>query len=216
MNKKILSTGIAAAFLLTACNSEPEPENVDTQSENTEEVAPPGHQKMTQASRDTYVAPLKTANFDITAQSYGERMNELLVGSEFEAKTITDVSDGDRDKVFITDYTHKISVAGNVNDNNMLQDLTYTMPVNESIKVESAALIQLVSASMQTLNDDIDTSQASDNTANLINKIVDDYEQTGEQQQVVEVMGDIVYAAQISDHGLRVVIQPKEDSRYVN
>ncbi|PNK60345.1 hypothetical protein A6J60_005300 [Psychrobacter sp. FDAARGOS_221] len=220
MNNKKLLAFIAATLLLTACGSEPDSEpqntNTDTQTANTEEVAPPGHEKMTQATRDTYVPPIKKSNFDITVQSYGKKINELLAGTEFADKTITDLSESDRDKVFITDYTHQISVVGEVNDEDKLQDLTYTMPVNDNIKAESTSLVELVSASMQVLNAEVKATQAKDETAKLIGQIVDDFEKSGEQQQAVKMVGDNVYAAQISDHGLRVVIQPKQDSRYVN
>lgn len=216
MNTKKLSAFISAALLLAACSSDPEPESKNTQAGNAEEVAPPGHQKKTQATWDTYVAPIKKSNFGITVQSYGKKINELLADTEFADKTITDLSESDRDKVFITDYTYQISVVGNVNDEDKLQNLTYTMPVNDSIKAESYALVELVSASMQALNTEVNANQAKDDTARLIGQIVDDFQKTDEQQQAVKTVGDNVYAAQISDHGLRVVIQPQEDSRYAN
>lgn len=215
MKKTTLTALAAACLLLTACHSDPESESAGTQAENTEEVAPPGHQQMTRTTQSAHSALSKKPHFDISAQSYGEQINQQLQGSEFADKTLTDLSESDSDKVFITDYTHHISVVGEVNEDDQLEDLTYTMPVNDSIETEAAALIQLTAASMHVLNPEVSAEQATDKVTGLINQVITAFKETNEQQQEVSVIGDKVYVAQISDRGLRFLIEPTEDSRFV-
>ena len=214
MKKPMLSALTACLILIAGCNAESEKAEPKAAVTNTEDVAPIGH---TQTPNHGQAAKLiKKPNFDIKAEDYGNKLNELLANTEFAAMTVTKVAEGDSGDAFIIDYPHHISLTGEVNESGVLEALIYTMPSNKQLEKSGAKLSQLVTASVLALNPELSPSEAKAKVAELLDHAFSNYILQKTQQRAIGVVGKGVYVCEISEMGVRLLIEPSEDSRFIN
>ncbi|WP_201543603.1 hypothetical protein [Psychrobacter sp. H7-1] len=214
MKKPVLSALTACIILIAGCNAESEKAEPKAAVTNTEDVAPIGH---TQTPNHGQVAKLiKKPNFDIKAEDYGNKLNELLANTEFAAMTVTKVAEGDSGDAFIIDYPHHISLTGEVNDSGVLEALIYTMPSNEQLEKSGAKLSQLVTASVLALNPELSPSEAKAKVAELLDQAFSNYILQKTHQRAIGVVGERVYVCEISEMGVRLLIEPAEGSRFIS
>lgn len=212
--KKIMLSTLSACLLLTAgCNAESEQAEPKAAISNTEDVAPIGHTQSPNHGQATKL--MKKPNFDIKAEDYGNKVNELLANTEFATMTLTKVVEGDSGDAFIIDYPHHISLTGEVNESGVLEALIYTMPSNEQLEKSGAKLSQLVTASMLALNPELSASDAKSKVAELLDQAFSNYIMQKTQQRAIGVVGEGVYVCEISEMGVRLLIEPAEGSRFV-
>ncbi|MUG31417.1 hypothetical protein [Psychrobacter sanguinis] len=214
MKKPMLSALTACLILIAGCNAESEKAEPKAAVTNTEDVAPIGH---TQTPNHGQAAKLiKKPNFDIKAEDYGNKLNELLANTEFAAMTVTKVAEGDSGDAFIIDYPHHISLTGEVNESGVLEALIYTMPSNEQLEKSGAKLSQLVTASVLALNPKLSPSEAKAKVAELLDHAFSNYILQKTHQRAIGVVGEGVYVCEISEMGVRLLIEPAEGSRFIS
>lgn len=214
MKKPVLSALTACLILIAGCNAESEKAEPKAAVTNTEDVAPIGH---TQTPNHGQAAKLiKKPNFDIKAEDYGNKLNELLANTEFAAMTVTKVAEGDSGDAFIIDYPHHISLTGEVNESGVLEALIYTMPSNEQLEKSGAKLSQLVTASVLALNPELSPSEAKAKVAELLDQAFSNYILQKTHQRAIGVVGERVYVCEISEMGVRLLIEPAEGSRFIS
>lgn len=212
MKKQTLSIFLACLILIAGCDTEAQKSDSKTVASHTEEASIVGHSKS--AHQANTGSLIETPNFDIQAEDYGKQVRPLLDNSEFATMTQVEVVDGDPSDAFIIDYPHHISLVGKVSESGKLESLVYTMPVNEQLEKSGANLSQLVTASMQVLNPELSESAAKSKVASLLDQAFSNYIMEKSQQRSVGVVKDKVYVCDISDKGVRVLIEPSEGSRY--
>ena len=212
MKKPMLSA--LCLILLAGCNAESEKAEPKAALSNTENVAPIGH---TQTSSHGQAAKLiEKPNFEIKAEDYGNKVNELLTNTEFATMTVAEVVEGDSGDAFIIDYPHHISLTGEVNESGVLEALIYTMPSNGQLEKSGTKLSQLVTASMLALNPELSASEAKPKVAELLDQAFSNYILQKTQQRAIGVVGEGVYVCEISEMGVRLLIEPAEGSRFIN
>lgn len=218
----LLVSTLSVSLLLSACNLKPEPEpesepkaktHHSASGTNTEDVAPIGHSQTQVSNIDSTAARPK---FDIKVEDYAKTINRLLANTEFAGNTFDEVIEGEYDNAFVIDYPQRISLTGEVSESGWLQKLTYTMPSDQQLERSGHQLLQLVSASMQALNPDLSESEADSKVASLLDQAVSNFIMENTQQRAVGVVNDSVYVCEISEMGVRVLIEPAEGSRYVH
>lgn len=214
MKKPMLSALAACLLLIAGCNTESEKAKPKAAVTNTEDVAPIGH---THTPNHGQAAKLiKKPNFDIKVEDYGSKVNELLANTEFATMTLTKVVEGDSGNVFIVDYPHHISLTGEVNESGVLEALIYSMPSNGQLEKSGAKLSQLVAASMSVLNPELSPSEAKSKVAELLDQAFSNYILQKTQQRAIGVVGEGVYVCEISEMGVRLLIEPAEGSRFIS
>ncbi|WP_019672549.1 hypothetical protein [Psychrobacter lutiphocae] len=210
MKKAILAILITASSLLVGCGQTDNNVNTDKAQSEAPTVAH-GHDATDKNDAHANVKP----SFDISITDYGNKVSELLAGTDFEGETLTQVVEGESDNVFISDYSYKISMVGESSETDKLQKLTYTMPFDDTISEEAARLTQLVAASAQSLNSKLSQKEASARVSDLINEAVSGFVMQKEPQRTVIVINDQVYVCDVSEMGVRLLIEPANGSRYI-
>ena len=214
MKKPMLSALAAYLILIAGCNAESEKAETKAALSNTENVAPIGH---TQTSSHGQAAKLiEKPSFEIKAEDYGNKVNELLTNTEFATMTVTEVVEGGSGDAFIIDYPHHISLTGEVNESGVLEALIYTMPSNGQLEKSGTKLSQLVTASMLALNPELSPSEAKPKVAELLDQAFSNYILQKTQQRAIGIVGEGVYVCEISEMGVRLLIEPAEGSRFIN